>query len=86
MYGLVFNTVENFAGGTSEAGAFLVALLAVVAVIAIQCFIVQWLWNNVLVGALSVARPLRSVLHALGLLILIGLIHPGTASASVASY
>ena len=84
MYGLVFNTVENFAGGTSEAGAFLVALLAVVAVIAIQCFIVQWLWNNVLVGALSVARPLRSVLHALGLLILIGLIHPGTASASVA--
>ena len=84
MYGLVFNTVENFAGGTSEAGAFLVALLAVVVVIAIQCFIVQWLWNNVLVGALSVARPLRSVLHALGLLILIGLIHPGTASASVA--
>jgi hypothetical protein len=54
-------------------------------VIAIQCFIVQWLWNNVLVGALSVARPLRSALHALGLLILLGLIHPGTVSAS-ASY
>lgn len=85
MYGTVFNTVENFAGGTSEAGAVVVAILAVVVVIAIQCFIVQWLWNNVLVGALSVARPLRSVLHALGLLILIGLIHPGTVSAS-ASY
>ena len=85
MYGLVYNTVENFAGGTSDAGAVLVAFLAVAAVIAIQCFIVQWLWNNVLVGALSVARPLRSVLHALGLLILIGLIHPGTVSAS-ASY
>ena len=81
-YSAVYSTVENFAGGTSDAGAFLVAILAVVAVIAIQCFIVQWLWNNVLVGALSVARPLRSVLHALGLLILIALIYPGSVSAS----
>jgi len=85
MYGLVYNTVEHFAGGTSDGGAVLIAFLAVTAVIAIQCFIVQWLWNNVLVGALSVARPLRSVLHALGLLILLGLMLPGsvTATASV---
>jgi hypothetical protein len=76
MYGLVYNTVENFAGGSSEAGAVLVALLAIAVVIAIQCFIIQWLWNHVLVGALSVARPLKSVLHALGLLILIGMLMP----------
>jgi hypothetical protein len=85
MYGLVYNTVENFAGGTSDAGAILVAFLAVAVVIAVQCFIVQWLWNNVLVGALSVARPLRSALHALGLLILIAMIHPGTVTASASA-
>ena len=85
MYYQVFNTVENFAGGTSDAGAILVAFLAVVVVIAIQCFIVQWLWNNVLVGALSVARPLRSVLHALGLLILFAMILPGTVVASASA-
>jgi hypothetical protein len=76
MYGLVYNSVENFAGGSSDAGAALAALLAVLVVVAIQCFIIQWLWNSVLVGALSVARPLRSVLHALGLLILIGMLSP----------
>lgn len=85
MYGLVYNTVENFAGGSSDAGAAVAAVLAVVLVIAVQCFIVQWLWNNVLVGVLSVARPLRSVLDALGLLILIAMIHPGTATTVIAA-
>lgn len=84
MYGLVYNTVENFAGGSSDAGAAIAAVLAVILIIAVQCFIVQWLWNNVLVGALSVARPLRSVLDALGLLILIAMIHPGTVIATTA--
>jgi hypothetical protein len=76
MYGLVYNSVEHFAGGSSDANAAIVAVLAVAVLIVIQSFIVQWLWNSVLVGALSVARPLRSVLHALGLLILLGMLYP----------
>jgi len=45
-------------------------------VIVIQLFIIQFLWNNVLVKVVSVVRPLKSLLYTLGLLILVVMITP----------
>lgn len=83
MYGLLYQSFvnsaqENFAGGTSSGGAILVALLAIALVVVIQLFVIQWLWNTVLVRVVSIARPLPSLLYTLGLLVLIAFVHPAT--------
>jgi len=88
MYGLVYSNMldaarsEGFAGGTSGAGAMLVALLAVVAVVLVQLLLVRWLWNTVLVRVLSVARPIPDLWYALGLLVLVAMVHPGTVATT----
>jgi hypothetical protein len=74
---------ENFQGGTSSGGAVITAFLAVLLVVAIQLFAVQWLWNNVLVRVVSIARPIPTVWYTLGLLVLIAMIHPGYVATSV---
>jgi hypothetical protein len=91
MYGLIYQHFvdmakkEGFAGGTSEAGAIVVAFLAILVVVVIQLFVVQWLWNNVLTRVVSIARPIPSMPYTLGLLILIAMIHPGYVSASASA-
>jgi hypothetical protein len=83
MYSLVYESVlnkakaEGFAGGTSSGGAVIVAVLSIALMIVIQLFIVQWLWNTVLVRVVSIAKPLPSLLYTLGLLILVAMVHPG---------
>ena len=64
------------------AGAMLVALLAVVAVVLVQLLLVRWLWNTVLVRVLSVARPIPDLWYALGLLVLVAMVHPGTVATT----
>ena len=89
MYVELFKSVaasarqEGFAGGTSPAGAVIAALLTVIVIIVIQLFVVQWLWNTVLVSVLSIARPLPSLWYTLGLLVLMAMIHPGYVSSEV---
>jgi hypothetical protein len=89
MYGLVYEPFvkmakkEGFAGGTSSGGEMIAAALAVLVILVIQLFVVQWLWNTVLVRVISIAKPLPSLLYTLGLLILIALVHPGYVSSSV---
>jgi hypothetical protein len=88
MYGLVYSNMvdmakkEGFAGGTSEGGAVIVALLAMLVLIAIQLFIVMWLWNNVLTRVVSFAKPIPSLWYALGLLVLVAMIFPGQITTS----
>lgn len=90
MYGLVYSNMldyakkEGFAGGTSSGGAVIVALLGIVLLIVIQLFIVQWLWNTVLVRVLSIAKPIPSLLYTLGLLVLVAIVHPGTVVTTTA--
>jgi hypothetical protein len=55
----------------------LAGFLAVAVIIAIQLFIVQYLWNNVLVRCVSFAKPLKTLLETLGLLILLAFLMPG---------
>ena len=83
MYGKIYEKMtgrEAFEGGSSFADS-LAALIVILLVIVIQLFIIQWLWNTVLTRTVSVVRPLPSLLHTLGLLILIVLIHPGVMCA-----
>lgn len=74
---------EGFAGGTSPAGAYIAAFLAVIVLIVIQLFIVQWLWNTVLVRVVSIVRPLPSLWYTLGFLVLMAMIHPGYVSSEM---
>jgi hypothetical protein len=76
---------EGFAGGTSTAGGYIAAFLAVVLLVIVQLFIVQWLWNTVLVRVVSIVRPLPSLWYTFGFLILMAMIHPGYVSSEMAS-
>jgi len=80
MYGAVYSAIVNgsdgFASGSGSGSVFL-ALLAIVAVVVIQLFVVKFLWNTVLVRVLSVAKPLPSLLYTLGLLVLVAMVFPG---------
>ena len=76
---------EGFAGGTSAAGGYIAAFLAVILLVVIQLFIVQWLWNTVLVRVVSIVRPLPSLWYTLGFLVLMAMIHPGYVSSEMTS-
>jgi hypothetical protein len=81
FYSGVYNSIakrDSFQGGTSDAGAVIAAGIAVLVLIVIQLFVVQFLWNAVLVPTVSVVRPLKTLLQTLGLLILLALIVPGS--------
>ena len=83
MYGALYEkffatTKEAFEGGASG-GSGIAMLFGVLVFIFIHLFIVQWLWNNVLTRVFSVVRPLPTIWYTLGLLILIGMVHPGCA-------
>ena len=87
MYEAFYNKVvqsitkkDAFQGGTSDAGAVIAAAVAVLVLIVVQLFVVQFLWNAVLVPTVSVVRPLKSLLQTLGLLILFALIVPGSVT------
>jgi len=68
---------ENFTnqvldGGFVNPTAFLIALLLV---LAIDIGIVYWLWNNVIVNVVTIAKPIKSFWTAAGLLIFLLIIH-----------
>ena len=68
---------ENFTnqildGGFVNPTAFLIALLLV---LAIDVGIVYWLWNNVIVNVVTIAKPIKSFWTAAGLLVFLLIIH-----------
>jgi len=67
---------ENFANmldaGAINPGAFLIALLLV---LAIDVGIIYWLWNNVIVNIVTIAKPIKSFWTAAGLLVFLLIIH-----------
>jgi len=85
MYGLVYSNFmdymkkEGFAGGSSAGGEIIVAFLALIVLVVVQLYVVQFLWNTVLVRTVSVVKPLPSLLYTLGLLLLVAMVHPGMA-------
>ena len=66
-------------GGDIFASVF--AILGVVLIFVVQLFVVKFLWNSVLVRVLSIARPIPSVVDALGLMILVSFLFPSSILA-----
>ena len=67
---------ENFANmldvGSINPGAFFIALLLV---LVIDVGIIYWLWNNVIINVITIAKPIKSIWTAAGLLIFLLIIH-----------
>jgi len=80
MYAAVYSAIVNGTDSFSDmngSGGVLVAVLAVVALLALQLLIVRFLWNTVLVRVVSGVRPIPSLIYTLGLLVLVAMILPG---------
>jgi hypothetical protein len=84
MYGAVYSSFvdfirkEGFAGNVSaDVGVSILALLMIALMIFVQLFVVQFLWNTVLVRVVSGVKPIPSLLYTLGFLVLVGLVLPG---------
>lgn len=78
MYGAVYSAFVNGSDRFADSnGSPALAVLAIAAVIVIQLFVVKFLWNTVLVRVVSVAKPIPSLLYALGLLVLVTMLFPG---------
>jgi hypothetical protein len=87
MYGVAYSNFmdymtkdDGFAGGTSEAGAVIVATIVILLLLVVQLYIVQWLWNNILVRVVTFAKPIPSLAYTLGLLVLVLMVFPGSAA------
>lgn len=76
-----FAKTETFesANGVSPSPArlALVSFVTLLVLFAALLFFGKYLWNNVLVDLISIAKPVKSVWQILGLAVLIGLLSPG---------
>jgi hypothetical protein len=61
----------------SRAGQLVLDLIMFVILLVIILVIGLWLWNNLATKYITIFKPLPSVWHLLGLIIIIDLIHPG---------
>jgi len=61
----------------SRAGQLLLDLIIFVVLLVIILVVGLWLWNNLAAKYITIFKPLPSVWHLLGLIIIIDLIHPG---------
>lgn len=83
MYSAVYESFYNYAKreGFSSSGdssfSTLLAILGILLLVIVQLFIVQFLWNTVLVRVVSVVKPLPTLLYTLGLLVLVAMVLPG---------
>ena len=75
-------TVEGFVGTTSSEHRrnsyvdFLSVVFAFILALVILAFIGKYLWNNVVVDLISVAKPAKSFWQILGLMIFVSLMSP----------
>jgi hypothetical protein len=69
-------TSEKFADNRSGLGEGLplALFLALLVLIFVQVYVVFYLWNNVLIRVTTIARPMKSLWYALGLIVLVVLL------------
>jgi ABC-type bacteriocin/lantibiotic exporter with double-glycine peptidase domain len=70
------NTVKECFENKTSPGLGLIAALALIVLVVVQLFVVQFLWNTVLVSAVTCVKPLKSLLYTFGLLVLVAMIFP----------
>lgn len=71
-----FSSSEDPAKKKETLMEVLSVLLAFVLSLVILGFVGKYLWNNVVVELVSVAKPARSFWQIIGLMVLISLVHP----------
>lgn len=64
-------------GSGSRAAQLILDLIMFIILLVIILVIGLWLWNNLAAKYITIFKPLPSVWHLLGLIIIIDLIHPG---------
>jgi len=64
---------SDYRGGLGE-GLPLAVFLALLVLIFVQVYVVFYLWNNVLIRVTTIARPMKSLWYALGLIVLVVLL------------
>ncbi len=74
-----FAKTETFEsnGSPSPARLALVSFITLFLIFVALLFVGKYLWNNVLVDLISIAKPVKSVWQLIGLAVLISLMHPG---------
>ncbi len=81
MYGTVYKPLANkvkegFQNYQGSAVDSIAAFLAMLVMVVLHLFIIKFLWNNVLVGLVSVVRPFKSLLQVFGFLLLTAMLFP----------
>jgi len=77
MYNSIIDTAvrmdfrkEDFKNyGVNDTGVAFVQILFIFGILFIDIWLLFWLWNNVVTKLISVARPMKSLWYAVGLLI-----------------
>jgi hypothetical protein len=70
------NLREDFANMTGSSGATGPAFfLLLLAILAVDVGIIYWLWNHVIVNVITIAKPIKSVWTAAGLLLFLLIVH-----------
>lgn len=72
----VFTSNDTFANVAHRHNVTIVNLIVLVLVILVILLAGQWLWNNVACKLITVVKPVPSVWHLLGLIVLLDLISP----------
>jgi glucan phosphoethanolaminetransferase (alkaline phosphatase superfamily) len=72
------NTVKESFANETDPSLGLLAMIALIVLVVVQVFIVQLLWNKVIVTVVSGVKPLRSFWLTLGMVILIAMLFPGS--------
>lgn len=68
---------SDAASTSSKATQLILDLVMFIILLIIILVIGLWLWNNLAAKYITIFKPLPSVWHLLGLIIIIDLIHPG---------
>lgn len=74
--------IEGFVGAPSSEHRrdayvdFAAMFMAFIISVIILSFVGKYLWNNVVVDLISVAKPARNVWQILGLMVFVSLVHP----------
>jgi len=78
--------IVNSSGSTSKTTQIIIDLVVFIILLVIILVVGLWLWNNLAAKYITIFKPLPSVWHLLGLIIIIDLIHPGCMCGTTASY
>jgi len=76
------NIVEKFISNKhterfTDSSPSVATIIAVVLYVLLVLFVGKWLWNETLCKVVAVVKPMPSLLHFIGLLLLLDILHPG---------